>query len=66
MVVAGLQKQEELHGGGKSGSLKVSSLFSSFFIFCIFFCYEKDDDNTIVVSLLSSSIALHGLENDDE
>jgi len=39
VVVAKAGKQEELHCGGKSGSLKVSSLLLFLSYFCIFF-YE--------------------------
>jgi len=62
--VLGMPQQEELQGGGRSGSFKVNSLspLPSFFFFCceemttmsllsyfVSFHYcEKDGDNTIV------------------
>jgi len=49
VVVAKAQKQEELQGGGKSGSLKVSSLLLLLSYFLHFFrCKEDGNDVTIV------------------
>jgi len=46
----GVQRQEELKGGGKSGSLKVSSLLLLFYFLCVFLC--------VVFFFLVSFIAL--------
>jgi hypothetical protein len=49
VVAARAQKLEELQGGGRSGSLKVSSLLLLLFYFLYFFCCKEDDKDVTVV-----------------
>ncbi len=55
MVAIGAWKQEELQGGGKSGTLKVSSLLLLLFLFLHFFVMKKMAMMSLSSSFVSSS-----------
>jgi hypothetical protein len=54
------RRQEELQGGGKSGSLKVRSLFLLFCFLCVFFATKR----TTVGLFFSYTIPAHKDDND--
>jgi hypothetical protein len=53
MVATGVQKQEEFQHGGKSGSLKLRSLSSSFLTFFILFIVKKMTTISLLFSFIS-------------